>query len=67
MLYTDGITEATDGNLDMFGEERLIALLRQHADAGAEVLLQASRRALAEFTGRDSYEDDVSITVIKVT
>lgn len=67
MLYTDGITEATDGNLDMFGEERLEALLRQHADEGAEVLLQAARRSLAEFTGRDNYDDDVSMTVIKVT
>ncbi|MEO6597510.1 MAG: PP2C family protein-serine/threonine phosphatase, partial [Planctomycetota bacterium] len=36
LLYTDGITEAADDQLEMFGDQRLVALLRQHAAAGAE-------------------------------
>jgi len=66
LLYTDGITEATDTSLDMFGEERLLELLREHAKAPAEELLKAAQKALAEFSGRQHYDDDVSLCVIKV-
>ena len=65
MLYTDGITEAANEDLDMFGEERLGAILREHATAGAEAVLAAARRGLVEFTGRERYDDDVSLMVIK--
>jgi serine phosphatase RsbU (regulator of sigma subunit) len=65
LLYTDGITEAANADLEMFGEERLVALLRQHCGASAETLLAESRRALVEFTGRETYDDDVSMTVIR--
>lgn len=66
LLYTDGITEATDLELEMFGEERLLAVLREHAADSAEVVLKAAEMALAEFSCRHCYDDDVSLTVIKV-
>jgi serine phosphatase RsbU (regulator of sigma subunit) len=66
LLYTDGITEAVDANLDMFGEERLAALLRQHADSDAGTILATVKRSLIDFTGRERHDDDVSLLVIKV-
>ena len=66
LLYTDGITEAADASATMFGEERLVALLRRHAGETAETMLAAMQKALREFTGRSNHEDDVSLTVIKV-
>lgn len=66
LLYTDGITEATDANDEMFGEERLAEILRVHADATAAELLTAAQASLARFTGRQRYDDDVSMTVVKV-
>lgn len=66
LLYTDGISEAANGDLDMYGEQRLAALLRQHASATADEVLAAARQDLAEFTGRDRYDDDVSLTVIRI-
>jgi serine phosphatase RsbU (regulator of sigma subunit) len=63
LLYTDGITEATDSELDMFGEERLVRLLCEHATAGAAAILAAAKRELRTFTGRERYDDDVSILV----
>lgn len=65
-LYTDGITEAADLELEMFGEERLAALLRQHAGAPAQDLLLAVQRSLAEFTGRQTYDDDISMSIVKL-
>ncbi|MCA8966388.1 MAG: PP2C family protein-serine/threonine phosphatase [Planctomycetes bacterium] len=66
LLYTDGITEALGADQEMFGEERLAALLRRHAADAAEVMLGAMQKALCEFAGRTNHEDDVSMTVIKV-
>jgi sigma-B regulation protein RsbU (phosphoserine phosphatase) len=66
LLFTDGVTEATNADLDMFGEDRLKALLAQYATYGADKLLGAVRTALADFTGRERYDDDVSMLVVKV-
>lgn len=66
MIFTDGITEATNDDLDMFGEERLQALLRQCAALPATGIVDAVLRSLGEFTGRSRYDDDVSLLVIRV-
>lgn len=65
MLYTDGITEATDRQLEMFGEERLEQCLRRHAGGSAADILDAALAELAGFAGRSSQDDDVSLSVIK--
>jgi serine phosphatase RsbU (regulator of sigma subunit) len=66
MLYTDGITEAANAELEMFGPERLAALLRQRSGSDAATILAAAKRSLVEFTGRERHDDDVSLLVIKV-
>ena len=65
LLYTDGITEATDADLEMFGEERLQQLLQQHAAGSAQSVLDAALAELVQFTGRPHQDDDVSLLVIK--
>lgn len=66
VLFTDGITEATDSELDMFGEARLQAVVRKHAHVGSNEIVAAVQQALADFTGRNRYDDDVSLLVVKV-
>ncbi|MGC6487249.1 MAG: PP2C family protein-serine/threonine phosphatase [Planctomycetota bacterium] len=66
LLYTDGITEAAAPSGEMFGEDRLQAVLRRHARDGAQAALDAALDALASFTGRRRQEDDVSLLVIRV-
>ncbi|MFT4842400.1 MAG: serine phosphatase RsbU (regulator of sigma subunit) [Planctomycetota bacterium] len=66
LLYTDGITEATDAELEMFGEERLERLLCAHGESGtAQQVLDATLAELAAFTNQEHHEDDVSLMVIK--
>jgi serine phosphatase RsbU (regulator of sigma subunit)/Na+/proline symporter len=65
LLYTDGITEARNDSQELFGEARLRLFLRKHhqlspADIASE-LLAAVRR----FSGRESFEDDVSLVIVK--
>ncbi|MFN3240751.1 MAG: PP2C family protein-serine/threonine phosphatase [Planctomycetota bacterium] len=65
LMYTDGITEATDAELEMFGEDRLEQVLLQSAAGTAKDVLDAALHELARFTGRDHHDDDVSLMVIK--
>lgn len=66
LLYTDGITEAADAELDMFGEDRLADLLAQHAGDAATSIVDTIKAELARFTGRTTYDDDVSVMVVRV-
>lgn len=66
LLYTDGITEATDRELDMFGDERLQQVVIEHAHLSAGMILDAALAALEQFTGRQRHDDDVSLSVIKL-
>jgi serine phosphatase RsbU (regulator of sigma subunit) len=65
VLFSDGITEATNQDLDMFGEDRLVATLLAHRGEAPQEILRALQAALATFSGRDRQEDDVSLLVIR--
>lgn len=67
LLYTDGVTEATNADLDMYEEERLIAVLRENAGRSADDIISAVQTSLVEFTGSERQDDDVSILVIKAS
>jgi sigma-B regulation protein RsbU (phosphoserine phosphatase) len=67
VLYSDGITEATDGTGEMFGEERLGDALRACAGDAAHAILTEILAAVDRFTGRSgNLSDDASIAVVKV-
>ena len=64
IFYTDGITEATDGN-DLFGMARLEAVARQNADLPAEELLKAVIKSVCDFTGDRPQADDMTLVILK--
>lgn len=57
LLYTDGITEATNPGGAPFGRERLESIVRKR-DCDHLGLLDNIFRTLTEFTGRDLQDDD---------
>ncbi|MCA8954143.1 MAG: PP2C family protein-serine/threonine phosphatase [Planctomycetes bacterium] len=65
LLYTDGVTEAANGDDEMFGEERLTDLLSAHAGGTAAELVETIRAEVSTFQGREHFEDDLSILVVK--
>ena len=50
-LYTDGAPEATRSDEEMFSEDRMIALLNEHADSSPKELFEAMKTGIDEFVG----------------
>lgn len=65
VLYSDGVTEATNLDYEEFDEERFIEVLRRHRDQPAAAIVDAVTKALAEFTGTAPQADDITLLVAK--
>lgn len=65
LLYTDGVTEATSEDGEMFEEERLAAVLRESASGSAAEILDSVFSAVREFADREAEGDDVTAVVLK--
>jgi phosphoserine phosphatase RsbU/P len=66
VLYTDGITEAMNGEGEWFGDARLGSLLEQHADLPFEELRERILREIAAFVGDAPQQDDMTMLFVKV-
>jgi len=65
LLYTDGITEAFNENDQEFGDERLKAILTEHAEKAPESILTEIHNALEAFAGSAEQSDDRTIVLAK--
>ena len=65
VLFTDGITEATNDQDEEFDEARLIALLLAHRALDASALQQEVMSEVSEFCGGD-FQDDATLMVLSV-
>jgi len=66
LLFTDGITEATDARGEMFGDDRLVALLTQVAPGRtARGILDAIMHELNTFRGGQIGSDDITAVVVR--
>jgi sigma-B regulation protein RsbU (phosphoserine phosphatase) len=67
ILYTDGVTEATNAAGEQFTVERLAALVRENATSCAQDLVEAILNAVGEFRGANALQDDLTLIVLRVT
>lgn len=65
LLGTDGISETRDPAGEMFGRDRVLAIIRAHAGQSAAAIAQAVTDALAGFRGTGAQRDDVTLVVVK--
>jgi sigma-B regulation protein RsbU (phosphoserine phosphatase) len=65
VLYSDGVTEATNQAYDEFGEERLIEVLKRTRQESATTIVEAVTRALTEFTAGAPQADDITLSVVR--
>lgn len=66
VMYTDGVTEATDGSNEMYGEERLVSCVLANRSKPAEEVMAAVQGDLMEFCAGEAQFDDITILVLKV-
>ncbi len=65
VLYTDGVVEPTDDSDAEFGTDRLEAAVRSAAGGPASDALRAVIEATRAFSGREGYDDDFTLVVVK--
>jgi len=65
LLYTDGIVEASNENKEMFGEHRLIHILRDQKRNTPKVICQAILQEVQIHNRLVDYSDDKTLVIIK--
>jgi sigma-B regulation protein RsbU (phosphoserine phosphatase) len=65
LFYTDGVTEALSPGRELFGTERLEAVVRASAQGSAQDVKRAIVDAYNAFTGDMEQSDDVTFFVVK--
>ena len=66
LLLTDGIEEAMGPGEEMFGTDRMLAVLRANRDQPAAKIVDALYLAVREFCKGTEQQDDVTVIVLKV-
>ena len=66
LIGTDGIKEAVDTHGEMFGNERLLNVIRDYADQPARKILDRAFESLNDFRHPLGPEDDETLVIIKV-
>jgi len=65
VLYSDGVTEATDTQQNEFGEERFVRVLQQNRHLPTAAIVEAVNRALTQFAAGAPQHDDITLVVAR--
>ena len=60
-LYTDGVTEATDSNTELYGEQRLLDFVNSLENTEPESLCKLIKEDVDEFVGTAPQFDDITM------
>ena len=63
-LYTDGVTEATNVDNKLYGEERLVTFMNRNSTLTAAKLLPALKANIDEFVGEAPQFDDITMLLL---
>ena len=64
-VYTDGLPEATDANKEMFGTDRVLEVLNEHADASPAQVLEHMTKAVEGFVKDAEQFDDLTMLCLE--
>jgi sigma-B regulation protein RsbU (phosphoserine phosphatase) len=67
LLYTDGVTEAFNNDLEQFGQERLAEFIHSAAALSASDMLQVVRQGISAYGGNTPLADDLTLVALKVS
>ena len=66
LLYTDGVTEATNGEQEFYGEKRLEEVLGGFRESHAPDLVEYVNGSVKEFAGEGEQHDDITMLALTV-
>ena len=66
VFFTDGILDAENAGKEMYGKERLVAIVQANQHKSAAGLADAILTDLTEFQGGDDHFDDETLIVLRV-
>lgn len=67
LLYTDGITEAQNQDGEFFGVAQLADLFVAHRYSPPQDIIDTVVKSLRNFCQSNSFTDDISVVVLKIT
>jgi len=65
VVYSDGLTEAQNPQGEMFGEDRLLEVVRREAPLGSQAVEQGFLKAIEDFTLGVPQTDDITFVVVE--
>ena len=66
LMFTDGLTDITDGKGAFFDEKRIDKVMRNNKKASPDEINEAIVNAIEEFKGTQTYPDDITILTCRV-
>jgi len=67
MAFTDGVCEAMNSAEEEFGEDRIAEICRDNAAADSASIIETVEKSAIAFHGSDSFDDDFTLLVAKVS
>ena len=67
VMFTDGVTEAMNDQWELFGIERLEAVVKQYSKASSEELANLILKAVRQFTSGAIQSDDITLLILRRT
>jgi serine phosphatase RsbU (regulator of sigma subunit) len=64
LVYTDGVTEATDPAGELFSTARILRLLDRHAESAQALIDRIGKRVLTH-TGKSEQSDDITLLAVQ--
>ncbi len=65
VVFSDGVSEAQDGEQSQFGEDRLKQLIQANRNKTASEIVQAITKAVADFAAGAPAADDLTLVVVR--
>ncbi len=65
VVISDGLTDAENPKQEMFGEQRLLQIIRQEAPSGSDAIEREVLKAVEEFTQGMAQTDDITFVIVE--
>jgi serine phosphatase RsbU (regulator of sigma subunit) len=65
VVYSDGLTDAENPREEMFGEKRLLEIIRREAPSGSHAVERSILQAIEDFTQGMPQTDDITFVVVE--